>query len=167
MTWDEVFNNESVLLGSSEILTEITNDLFLPDKICPTKFYDNYMLLLSGNGTFMAKHIHGRELVPTPSLEYFRSPGRMAAIYPSWFHVSHPDVMKWICERQYETVRLKKNLGDLFIENLKLMKISTGDDFSDLDNKALYYNKQWRPKFLKNLSDSYKEATGKNLEISL
>ena len=167
MTWEEVFNNEAVVLGPPGIVTEITNDLFLPDKISPIKFFENYMILLSGSGAFMEKYKYGKEFVPTPSLEYFKSIGRMAPIYPPWFHASHPDVMKRICERQYELVRLKKDLSAGVLENLKESKVSIDDDLTDLNNKVLYFEKKWRPKYLKNISDSYKEATGKKLETSL
>ena len=105
-----------------------------------------------------------KTLEPTPSLKNI-SLVNLISTFPIWFYIACPDVMHWVHEKQREAY-FKQKLEEFFIKLPILLKFAESDDFQNLDNERIYFNKQFLPKYLKNLIASYKEETGLDLECS-
>ena len=162
--WENTFNEEGrELLESTKEDVEQIIDLFIADKIDPQIFLSNLEVLLQIDTPYLkeaaksAKPASYSILNPPKTrggISFWSFVNKPPAI-PLWFLAAYPDIIVWWDEQQEKHHR---NTDDGAIEFIKLfgMREDT-EDFRNNKGKA-------RPKYLKNLIQSYKEITGKEIE---
>lgn len=168
--WKELFHSsevEGLSISSKEDVEQII-DLFIADKIDPRLFISNLgALLRRGMPSFSEFFGIEKTHQPTPSIDYCARPGRRAPAFPLWFYAAYPDVMVWFHEWQKEYGRSHDyNQDAMVIETAKLFGINIEDETIDED-QIMDSDRKYLPKSLKNLAHSYKNITGKKLELQM
>jgi len=137
-------------------------DMVTSDKIDPQVFISNLEILLRGYiSPLNFSGVESKE--PSPSAHY-SDITRRAPAFPLWFYAAYPDVMKWFHEWQKEYARSVKFDDDkLMVETMKLFGVKA-ENINNNENLVLNQERQYRPEYLKNLVQKYKEKTGKTLE---
>jgi len=178
--WENIFNKEgNKLLESTKEDVEQIIDLFVVDKIDPQVFLSNLETLLRvdnpsfnflGNLSetrriYKAAKSASRSILHPPktrSRASFWSRINRPLGIPLWFLATYPDVMVWLDEQQEKYYH---NTDDESAE-LKLFGIKKAvpnENMKDFENSK----GKIRSKYLRNLVQSYKEATGKEPEIAI
>ena len=137
-------------------------DMLVIDKIDPQVFISNLEVLMRGYiSPFNFSGVESKE--PSPSAQY-SDITRRAPAFPLWFYAAYPDVMKWFHEWQKEYARsIKFDDDQLITETMKLFGVKA-EDINNNENLVLNKERQYRPEYLKNLVQKYKERTEKVLE---
>jgi len=140
-------------------------DMIVLDKIDPQVFVSNLEVLIQGYSSplnFAASGVESKE--PSPSVHH-SDITRRAPAFPLWFYAAYPDVMKWFDEWQKKCMQtVDFDLDKLATETTKLFGLKA-EDIENTNNSVLNNEKQYRPNYLKNLVQKYKEKTGKELEV--
>jgi len=153
-------------LESTKEDTEQIIDLFIADKVDPHVFLSNLEVLLRIDTPYFkeanksAKPASHSILNPPKTrggIPFWSFINKPPAI-PLWFLAAYPDVVVWWDEQQEKHYR---NPDHGVTEFIKLFGIKEDtEDFKSDKGKA-------RPKYLKNLVESYKAATGKGPETTI
>lgn len=172
--WENALGEEvwSILsIGSAKEAKEIVEAFFVPDKIDPLRFWYNCEALPLCGMTSAAIELLGIEKSrePTPSLSQFTEVLDRPSFVPLWFIAAYPDVLLWHKNklREYKNVHgwdedglaaLNAKLFGLDLTEQNLEKKL--DNFIDSEGNP-------RPNTLRNLLQSYKEETGRELETAV
>ncbi len=168
--WEDFFHSskaEGLSIASDEDVEQIIN-MLIADKIDPRAFFSNLETLLRG-GMPSFNDFWGikEDRKPTQSVSHFTSIINRPIGVPLWFLAAYPDVMVWFHEQQEKYLK-SHNLNDnaTAVETAKLFGIKA-EDANINENQIMNSDGQCRPKYYKNLVQSYKDATDKKLEVSV
>jgi hypothetical protein len=166
--WEGLLGKEGLSIASVKEVKDIIEDLIIPDKINPLAFSSNYEALLRG-GIHSTEELLGIEndTQRTQSLSHFTFVANRPLAFPLWFIAAYPDVLLWF-----------ENAGEEYIEthgqdedgltgfHKKVLGIDPAN--LNLKEKDLIDSKgNINSKNLKNLVQSYKDETGKELETAI
>jgi len=169
--WGNALSSEESLsilsIGSAKEAKRITEAFLMLDKINPLSFSDNCEALLR-QGMPSLRDITGSEKnpQPTPSVSRFIAVMDRPVGMPLWFIAAYPDVLLWYDNQVGEYMKAHKPDRDsLTVFSAKLFGLDPTNpnlekklgDSTDKEGKL-------RPNILRNLVQSYKDKTGRELE---
>jgi len=160
--WEDTLGSEGLDVASGKEIDQIVNDILVPNRIDPMKFYGNYLAISGINEmpfwTDSSSPVHE----PTESVGEHLQLHTRAEIFPEWFCAAFPDIVTWhneVMENSMTTDDYDPSSPYSF-ENLWKIKIDAKDeDLMNVRNEA-------KSIYLKNLIDSYKELRKKELEVT-
>lgn len=166
--WGTLLGKEGLSIASEKEVKAIIEDLIIPDRINPLAFSSNYEALLGG-GTPSAREFLGLEKghQPTPSLSYFTLAADRPLAFPLWFIAAYPDVLLWFVNVGREYIKTHgRDYNERGMLELKLLGIDPSD--TNLKEEDIFDSEGHnRPHILKNLVQSYKDKSGKELETAI
>ncbi len=170
--WEDLFNSsetEGLSIASKEDVEQII-DILIADKIDPQVFLSNLETLLLG-GLPSINDIFGvgekKKHKPTESVSHFTFIANRRLGIPLWFLAAYPDVMVWLDEQEKKYIKSHNRDYDGWgIKMANLFGINIEDGKLN-ENQIMDSKGKTRPKYLKNLIQSYKDETGKALETAV
>lgn len=170
--WEDLFDSseaEGLSIATKKDVEQIIG-ILIADKIDPQAFLSNLETLLLG-GLPSINDFFGvgekKKHKPTESVSHFtfienRTPG-----IPLWFFAAYPDVMVWLNEQEKKYIKSHNRDYDGWgVKMAKLFGINIEDGKLN-ENQIMDSKGQPRPKYLKNLVQSYKDETEKALETAV
>jgi hypothetical protein len=170
--WEDLFNSseaEGLSIASKEDVEQIIG-ILIADKIDPQAFLSNLETLLLGGMPSINDFFEVREKKehkPTESVSHFtfienRPPGM-----PLWFLAAYPDIMVWLTKQEKKYIKSHNRDYDGWgVKMSKLFGIKIEDGQLN-ENQIMDSKGKTRPKYLKNLVQSYKDVTEKALETAV
>ncbi len=170
--WEDLFNSSEAVglsIASKEDAEQII-DILIADKIDPQVFLSNLEALLRG-GLPSINDFFGvgekKKHKPTESVSHFTFIVNRRLGIPSWFLAAYPDVMFWLDEQEKKYIKSHNRDYDGWgVKMAKLFGMSI-DDGPLNENQIMDSKGKTRPKYLKNLIQSYKDETEKALETAV
>ena len=168
--WENALSEESLSIlsiGSAKEAKEIIGSFMMPDKINPLSFSDNCEALLR-QGMPSLRDIADSEKnpQPTPSVSRFIAVMDRPVGMPLWFIAAYPDVLLWYDNQVGEYMKAHRPDRDsLTVFSAKLFGLDPTDP--NLEKKlgdSMDKEGKFRPNILRDLVQSYKDKTGKELE---
>ena len=168
--WGNALSEESLSIlsiSSAKEAKEIVEAFLMPDKINPLSFSDNCEALLRQSMTSLREIADSeKNPQPTPSVSQFIAVMDRPVGMPLWFIAAYPDVLLWYDNQVGEYMKAHRPDRDsLTVFSAKLFGLDPTDpnlekklgDSTDKEGKLL-------PNILRNLVQSYKDKTGRELE---
>jgi len=166
--WGTLLGKEGLSIAPEKEVKAIIEDLIIPDRINPLAFSSNYEALLRG-GMPSAREFLGLEKGHqlTPSLSYFTLAADRPPAFPLWFIAAYPDVLLWFVNVGREYIKTHgQDYNEQGMLELKLLGIDPSD--TNLKEEDIFDSEGHnRPHILKNLVQSYKDKSGKELETAI
>jgi len=167
--WEDLFNSseaEGLSIASKGDVEQII-DILIADKIDPQAFLPNLEALLR-EGLPSINDFFGigekKKHKPTESVSHFTSIVNRPLGIPLWFLAAYPDVMIWLDEQEEKYMKShNRDYNGWGVKMAKLFGMNI-EDGSLNENQIMDSKGKTRPKYLKNLVQSYKDSTEKALE---
>lgn len=157
-------------VGSAKEANEIIDAFFVPDKIYPLRFMNNFIALFwQGTSPSLRVFLDLKESdETTPSLSRFEAMTDRPVGMPLWFIAAYPDVLLWYDNEVGEYMKAHKPDEDsLAAFSTKLFGLDpTGPNLEESLRDSVDKKDKFRPNFLRNLVQSYKDKTSRELETA-
>jgi hypothetical protein len=170
--WEDLFNSfeaEGLSIATNKDVEQIIG-ILIADKIAPQVFLSNLETLLLG-GLQSINDFFGvgekKKHKPTESVSHFTFIANRPLGIPLWFLAAYPDVMVWLDEQEEKYIKSHNRDYDGWgVKMAKLFGINIEDGKLN-ENQIMDSKGKTRPKYLKNLIQSYKDETEKALETAV
>jgi len=171
--WENALDEQgrSILsIGSAKDAKEIIEAFFIPDKINPLSFsYNCEALLRQGMPSLRDIADPEQSPQPTPSLSRFIAVHDRPVGMPLWFIAAYPDVLLWYDNQVGEYMNVHRPDEDsLAAFSAELFGLDLTDP--NLQKKlrdSIDKEGKFHPNILRNLVQSYKDKTGRELETAV
>jgi len=170
--WEDLFNSseaEGLSIASKEDAEQII-DILIADKIDPQIFLSNLEALLR-EGLPSVNDLFGveekKKHKPTESVSHFTFIANRPLSAPLWFLAAYPDIIVWLGEQEEKYIKShNRDYEGWGIKMAKLFGMNIEDGPLN-ENQIMDSKGKTRPKYLKNLVQSYKDVTEKALETTV